>query len=228
MRFCDSSLRRTMASMASSDFISSPMRWKICCRISWGSAKNSTSSSWFRWLRIRWERWTIFSRESFMGEASARSQDDPLLLGQLALHHLEHLAVGDVRALHLFRVLDQDLAHFVVEAVLHLQVLGDDAAEDLGHAGLGVDLQLALAHQRLHDLARDEFNLVRGEAHARSIAASCARSRAGRAARACYPARAMPLHVIEHPLLDDTMARLRDRATPSDEFRRLARRVSLL
>jgi uracil phosphoribosyltransferase len=38
----------------------------------------------------------------------------------------------------------------------------------------------------------------------------------------------MPLHVVRHPLLDDTLARLRDKDTPSDEFRRLARRVSLL
>ena len=38
----------------------------------------------------------------------------------------------------------------------------------------------------------------------------------------------MPLHVVRHPLLDDTLARLRDRETPCDEFRRLARRVSLL
>jgi uracil phosphoribosyltransferase len=39
---------------------------------------------------------------------------------------------------------------------------------------------------------------------------------------------AMPLHVLSHPLLDDTLARLRDTATPCDEFRRLARRVSVL
>jgi uracil phosphoribosyltransferase len=38
----------------------------------------------------------------------------------------------------------------------------------------------------------------------------------------------MPLHVVRHPLLDDTLARLRDRETPCDEFRRLARRLSLL
>jgi uracil phosphoribosyltransferase len=36
------------------------------------------------------------------------------------------------------------------------------------------------------------------------------------------------LHVVRHPLLEDSLARLRDRATPCDEFRRLARRVSLL
>jgi uracil phosphoribosyltransferase len=36
------------------------------------------------------------------------------------------------------------------------------------------------------------------------------------------------LHRITHPLLDDALARLRDKTTPCDEFRRLARRVSLL
>ena len=36
------------------------------------------------------------------------------------------------------------------------------------------------------------------------------------------------LHVVRHPLLEDSLARLRDRATPCDEFRRLARRVSLV
>ncbi len=38
----------------------------------------------------------------------------------------------------------------------------------------------------------------------------------------------MPLHVVQHPLIDDALARLRDRTTPADEFRRLARRVSVL
>jgi len=38
----------------------------------------------------------------------------------------------------------------------------------------------------------------------------------------------MPLKVLSHPLIDDAMARLRDKATPCDEFRALARRVSLL
>jgi len=38
----------------------------------------------------------------------------------------------------------------------------------------------------------------------------------------------MPLHVVGHPLVDDALAGLRDKATPCDEFRRLARRVSLL
>jgi len=38
----------------------------------------------------------------------------------------------------------------------------------------------------------------------------------------------MPLHVVKHPLIEDALARLRQSTTPSDEFRRLARRVSLL
>jgi uracil phosphoribosyltransferase len=38
----------------------------------------------------------------------------------------------------------------------------------------------------------------------------------------------MPLHVVRHPLVDDVLASLRDKTTPSDEFRRLARRLSLL
>jgi uracil phosphoribosyltransferase len=38
----------------------------------------------------------------------------------------------------------------------------------------------------------------------------------------------MPLHVVKHPLVDDVLAGLRDRTTPSDVFRGLARRVSLL
>jgi uracil phosphoribosyltransferase len=38
----------------------------------------------------------------------------------------------------------------------------------------------------------------------------------------------MPLTVVKHPLVDDALARLRDRSTPCDEFRRLARRVSVL
>jgi uracil phosphoribosyltransferase len=38
----------------------------------------------------------------------------------------------------------------------------------------------------------------------------------------------MPVHVVSHPVVEDVMARLRDRSTDCDEFRRLAHRVSLL
>jgi uracil phosphoribosyltransferase len=38
----------------------------------------------------------------------------------------------------------------------------------------------------------------------------------------------MPVQVVRHPLIEDALLRLRDAATPCDEFRRLARRVSLL
>ena len=38
----------------------------------------------------------------------------------------------------------------------------------------------------------------------------------------------MPLHVVRHPLIEDALGRLRDHSTPCDEFRRLARRVSLV
>lgn len=40
--------------------------------------------------------------------------------------------------------------------------------------------------------------------------------------------RPMALHIVEHPLLAETMARLRDRTTPCDDFRTLAHRVSLV
>ena len=38
----------------------------------------------------------------------------------------------------------------------------------------------------------------------------------------------MPLHVVRHPLIEDAMSSLRDRSTACDEFRRLARRVTLV
>ena len=38
----------------------------------------------------------------------------------------------------------------------------------------------------------------------------------------------MALYVVRHPRSDDILARIRDRSTPPDEFRRLARRISLL
>jgi uracil phosphoribosyltransferase len=38
----------------------------------------------------------------------------------------------------------------------------------------------------------------------------------------------MALHVVDHPLLAETMARLRDRTTPCDDFRTLAHRAGLL
>src|SRR5438034_11160702 len=109
-RFWVSILRRTRASMASSVFISSEIILTMCCRISWGSAKYSTPSSWSSCPRIRWESRRIFSRESFTSRVRLRvSKDDPLLPGHLLLEHLEHLGVGHVRALHLRGVLDQHL-----------------------------------------------------------------------------------------------------------------------
>lgn len=38
----------------------------------------------------------------------------------------------------------------------------------------------------------------------------------------------MKLHVVAHPLVEDVLAGLRDRRTPSVDFRRLARRAALL
>jgi len=38
----------------------------------------------------------------------------------------------------------------------------------------------------------------------------------------------MALHVVDHPLLRDILTRLRDRATPCDDFRILSNRISLL
>jgi uracil phosphoribosyltransferase len=38
----------------------------------------------------------------------------------------------------------------------------------------------------------------------------------------------MKLHVVSHPLVEDVLAALRDKRTPSSEFRRLSHRVSLL
>src|SRR5881628_2225511 len=38
----------------------------------------------------------------------------------------------------------------------------------------------------------------------------------------------MPVHVVQHPLVEDVLARLRDKTTPSEEFRRLTHRVALL
>jgi len=36
------------------------------------------------------------------------------------------------------------------------------------------------------------------------------------------------LHLVNHPLVHDSLARLRDKTTPPDEFRRLATRISVL
>ena len=43
-----------------------------------------------------------------------------------------------------------------------------------------------------------------------------------------YPRGVMPVHVVQHPLVEDVLARLRDKTTPSEEFRRLTHRVALL
>jgi uracil phosphoribosyltransferase len=39
---------------------------------------------------------------------------------------------------------------------------------------------------------------------------------------------AVPLHVVEHPVVHDALATLRDSATPPETFRRIAVRISLL
>jgi len=38
----------------------------------------------------------------------------------------------------------------------------------------------------------------------------------------------MPLHLVNHPLVHDALAQLRDKTTPPDAFRRLATRISVL
>ena len=38
----------------------------------------------------------------------------------------------------------------------------------------------------------------------------------------------MPVHIVEHPLVHDALAALRDRSTPPEMFRRMAVRISLL
>ena len=38
----------------------------------------------------------------------------------------------------------------------------------------------------------------------------------------------MPVHLVSHPLVQDALVTLRDARTPSDEFRRTARRISVL
>ena len=38
----------------------------------------------------------------------------------------------------------------------------------------------------------------------------------------------MPLHIVEHPLVHDALATLRDASTPPELFRRMAVRISLL
>ena len=38
----------------------------------------------------------------------------------------------------------------------------------------------------------------------------------------------MPLHIVDHPLVHDALAQLRDKQTPADAFRRVATRISVL
>ena len=38
----------------------------------------------------------------------------------------------------------------------------------------------------------------------------------------------MPLHIVNHPLVHDALAQLRDKQTPADAFRRVATRISVL
>jgi len=38
----------------------------------------------------------------------------------------------------------------------------------------------------------------------------------------------VPLHILNHPLVHDALAQLRDKQTPPDEFRRVATRISVL
>jgi len=38
----------------------------------------------------------------------------------------------------------------------------------------------------------------------------------------------VPLHIVDHPLVHDALAQLRDKQTPADSFRRVATRISVL
>ncbi len=38
----------------------------------------------------------------------------------------------------------------------------------------------------------------------------------------------MPLHIVDHPLIDDALVTLRDKSTPPEHFRRAAARISVL
>jgi uracil phosphoribosyltransferase len=38
----------------------------------------------------------------------------------------------------------------------------------------------------------------------------------------------VPLHIVDHPLVHDALAQLRDKQTPADAFRRVATRISVL
>src|SRR3972149_4346964 len=79
-----------------------------------------------------------------------------------------------------------------------------------------------------HDSPRGYYSLTRTELFRR-----WPETRPGRpqSRAACCPVLSsdpMGIHVLDHPLLHETMARLRDRDTPCDDFRMLAYRISLL
>jgi hypothetical protein len=62
------------------------------------------------------------------------------LTSELLLDHLEHLAILDVGAPHLFRVLGQNLANFIVQPVFDLELSRHDIHERLDHPPGLVDL----------------------------------------------------------------------------------------
>src|SRR5712691_5245013 len=83
--------------------------------------------------------------------ASGSAQGQLAVPRQLLLHFLVHLLVRDARAAHLVLVIDQDLPHFFVQAVLDGKLFLHALADAVGYRVGGFGFDLPAFHQAFYD-----------------------------------------------------------------------------
>src|SRR5678815_929398 len=143
-------LDRTLRSMSSS-FLNSARRRSISLRRTWlRSRVKATPGTDSREFRMTCDRCVIFSCVSFM--LFPPSEDQLALSRQLVLDHPEHVVILDPPPGHFVRMRSEYFTNFLVEAVLHHQIL-DERARD------GVDRRVHVPHanQALLGKAFDDF-----------------------------------------------------------------------
>src|SRR5271170_3828354 len=122
--FCELILARTSVSTCSSSFSSAVRMVTISWRMVSRSSMKSTPWLETRKSMMRWESRTDFSRLRRI-----LTENQFPFAGQLSLHLLEHLLIGDTGAAHFVGITAEDFADFVVYAVLDGDFVGHDLAD---------------------------------------------------------------------------------------------------
>src|SRR5208282_1636181 len=157
----------------------------MCWRMVSRSSMNSTSLLCTRRSVTWWEMRTIFSRLNlivwcasvpFPSGALKRgggesTQNQFLIASELAFHFLEHFLIGDAGAAHLILVLDENVAHLIVDAVLNgnfLHHAGADADRD-GIDFLFLDFDKAVSEEFFDDFGGHVADIIAVQEHLKGV-----------------------------------------------------------